>query len=280
MHERRAALHSAPQRLPTHSGGDAPSPLPYSLCSQELFYQGDSDADLAAVLELSRREVEQLRPSHPSGVSVSTLKLKLPERSAQPAAEAAEEGFHSARTQHTGFESARSNLNAGLYSARSTAISRPGPSHQVREHVTWVVASPRAQTARQPSLEGGKAYFGLSCYLLRCRLDFTHISPFLPCTKLTVPPQVGAQGPSAASARMSKSPSPPAYTPPWFGRNGVSPVVSPEVARQGSPEIDSEGDEFQDVGSDDDDFKSVRPRAVGKLCVVPAGALPAPVSDS
>jgi len=214
------------------------------VCVGVQLFPGDSDADYAAVLELSRREAEQARPPPPpattGSVGVGMLNLAFQTVPLQPPTSPEDAaGFHSARTNGTGFESARShNLNQGLYSARSAASSLKLPSRQAsaqkagpsgpRSSAEAPLYSARstANSVKIPSLQVQKQATGPSArssaeaplYSARS----TASSAKAPSRQASASAQRPA-GPSARSSQEAPAPAPAAaaaaaaaYTPPWF----------------------------------------------------------------
>ena len=237
------------------------------VCVGVQLFPGDSDADYAAVLELSRREAEQARPPPPpattgsAGVGMLNLAFQTvplqPPTSPEDAA-----GFHSARTNGTGFESARShNVNQGLYSARSAASSLKLPSRQASAQK----AGPGARSSAEAPLYSARS---------------TASSARAPSRQASASAQRPA-GPSARSSQEAPAPAPAAaaaaaYTPPWFQESDAEKFHDAEdvelrleavpsspravvVVEKPKGEIQPASDgEEEFLSGSDDDFKSVR----------------------
>lgn len=245
-------------------------------------FPGDSDADYAAVLELSRREAEQAQPHLPpatGAVSVGTLNLDF--KTVPLAADDA--GFHSARTNGTGFESARSKLNPGLYSARSTASSLKIPSQPKAEprarssseaplysarSTAESLKTPSRQVSAQKSAAGPSARSSAEAPLYSARSTASSVKA--PNRQESA----SAQRAAGPRARNSQEAPAPAYMPPWFQEGGTDKFHDAEdvelkleavsssprvVARSSTREIQPASDEEEVfLSGSDDDFKSVR----------------------
>jgi hypothetical protein len=237
-------------------------------------FPGDSDADYVAVLELSRREAEQAQCQLPPAMGTLNLDFQTMPLAADDA------GFHSARTNGTGFESARSNLNPGLHSARSTASSlkkrsqqKAGPS--ARSSGEDPVYSARStaeslqtsnhQASAQKSAAGPSARSSAEAPLYSARSTASNAK--------APSHREAASAPAGPSARNSLEAHAAAYTPPWFQEGDAEKFhdaedvelkleavpSSPRVVT-GKPrgEIQPASDEEEEfLSGSDDDFKSV-----------------------